>query len=148
MARLRETPKICECSTDGQTLIAGAGALSAGTWGGRRARGEQRVRELLAGGLTRQLGQNIELPPCRRPRARARPAARRRTQTRTGSRSADLGDGGPFAVEQLDQRLPTQPGRTMLLGISSEQLIDRVLHVLALHPIALEHPVLLLGIVW
>jgi hypothetical protein len=36
----------------------------------------------------------------------------------------------------------------MLLGISSEQLIDRVLHVLALHPIALEHPVLLLGIVW
>ncbi len=40
------------CSTDRQTLIAGAGALSAGTWGGRRARVEQRVRELPAGGST------------------------------------------------------------------------------------------------
>ncbi len=43
-ARLRRDR---ECSTDGQTLIAGAGALSAGTWRGRRARGE-----LPAGGST------------------------------------------------------------------------------------------------
>ena len=41
---LARLPRVRECSTDGQALIAGAGALSVDTWGARR--------ELLAGGST------------------------------------------------------------------------------------------------
>ncbi len=51
-SRLLTVPNLRDCSTDDRTLIAGAGpgALSAGTWGGCRARGEQRVYKLPAGG--------------------------------------------------------------------------------------------------
>jgi hypothetical protein len=58
-----------------------------------------------------------------------------------------LGVGYPLLTESFDQRRPAQSLRTVLLRISTKELIDRVLNVLPLHAVAVKRASSLLWII-